>query len=94
MGITAILSELYSVFFALNKPIEDGFEHWLQLVSLIASSVNFTIGMLLKVPKNESTSGVGEDADGMMVTVLLITANVTVILIVAGNIRIPSCIMV
>ena len=49
IGSAAIVSGLYTVLFAWYKPIKDSFEHWLQLISLMASSVNFTVGMLLKV---------------------------------------------
>jgi hypothetical protein len=80
-----MLSGLYSVFFALYKPIEDMFEHWLQLVSLMASSVNFTVGMLMKIPKEDSSSGITNETDELTITILLIATNVTVVIIVAGK---------
>ena len=49
IGSAAIVSGLYTILFAWYKPIKDSSEHWLQLISLMASSVNFTVGMLLKV---------------------------------------------
>lgn len=49
IGSAAIISGLYTVLFAFYKPITDPSEHWLQLISLMASSVNFSVGMLLKV---------------------------------------------
>ena len=49
IGSAAIVSGLYTVLFTCYKPITDPSEHWLQLMSLMASSVNFTVGMLLKV---------------------------------------------
>lgn len=52
IGSAAIISGLYTVLFACYKPITDSSEHWLQLISLMASSVNFSVGMLLKVWKN------------------------------------------
>jgi hypothetical protein len=85
LGLTSILSGLYSVLFAYYKPIEDTFEYWLQLASLMASSVNFTIGMLMKIPSDETSSGINDQADTLMVTVLLVAANVFVLLLVAGN---------
>jgi hypothetical protein len=85
LGLTAILSGLYSVLFALHKPIEDAFEHWLQLASLIVTSINFTIGMLMKIPQEETSSGVSNEADSVIVTVLLVAANVAVVVIVVGK---------
>ena len=49
IGSAAFISGLYTVLFACYKPITDSSEHWLQLISLMASSVNFMVGMLLKV---------------------------------------------
>ena len=56
IGSAAIVSGLYTVLFAWYKPIKDSSEHWLQLISLMASSVNFTVGMLLKVWKTTQES--------------------------------------
>jgi hypothetical protein len=85
LGLTAMLSGLYSVLFALYKPIEDMFEHWLQLISLMTSSVNFTIGMLMKIPKEDVSSSLNHKADELTITILLITTNVTVVVIIAGK---------
>ena len=52
IGSAAIISGLYTVLFAFYEPITDSSEHWLQLISLMASSVNFSVGMLLKVWPN------------------------------------------
>lgn len=52
IGSAAIISGLYTVLFACYKPITESSEHWLQLISLMASSVNFSVGMLLKVWQN------------------------------------------
>jgi hypothetical protein len=86
LGLTSIFSGLYSVLFALHKPIEDSFEHWLQLVSLMASSVNFTIGMLMKIPQEDTSSDVNK-TDELAITILLMTANIAVVAIVAGKIN-------
>ena len=84
LGLTAIFSGLFTVGFAYSKPIEDAFEHWLQLISLMASSVNFTTGMLMKIPEEESSSGITHEADRFIVTIVLVGANVLVIALVAG----------
>lgn len=52
IGSAATISGLYSVLFVFYKPITDPSEHWLQVISLMASSVNFSVGMLLKVWPN------------------------------------------
>ena len=85
LGLTSIASGLYSVLFALHKPINDVFEHWLQLTSLIVTSVNFTIGMLMKIPQEETSSGLSNEGDSLIVTVLLVAANIAVVIIIAGK---------
>lgn len=85
LGLTAIFSGLYSVFFALYKPIEDTFEHWLQLASLLASSVNFFLGIMMKIPKDETASNTTNEADSIIMAVLLTTANVVVVVLVVGK---------
>lgn len=85
LGLTAIASGLYSVLFALHKPIMDGFEHWLQLTSLIVTSVNLTIGMLMKIPQEETSSGLSNEGDSLIVTVMLVAANIAVIIIIVGK---------
>ena len=85
LGLTAIISGLYTIMFALHKPIEDVFEHWLQLVSLMASSANFSAGMLLKIPVDEESSSINQERDTIGVTIILIAANVIVVAIVAGQ---------
>lgn len=87
LGLNAILSGLYSVFFALSKPIEDKFEYWLQLMSLLVTSVNFSVGMLLKIPEDETSSSVSGKFDSLVVTILLVGANVVVVAIIAGKQR-------
>ncbi|XP_031566998.1 uncharacterized protein LOC116301966 [Actinia tenebrosa] len=83
LGVTTILSGVYAVVFALYKPIEDKFEHWLQMVSLLATSVNFTVGMLLKIPLEETSSSISSETDALIVTVVLMAANVVVIGLIA-----------
>jgi hypothetical protein len=85
LGVTGILSGLYAIVFALYKPIEDKFEHWLQMVSLLASLVNFTVGMLMKIPIEETSSSISSEADAFVVTIVLMAANVVVVGLVAGK---------
>lgn len=88
LGMTAMFSGLYSILFAFSKPMEDSFEHWLQLISLMASSVNLTIGMLLQIPRNEISSGVNQEGDDLIITIVLVSSNVLVVTIVAGKSKI------
>jgi hypothetical protein len=92
MGLTAMFSGLYSVLFAFYKPIEDKFEHRLQLLTLMASSVNFTIGMLMRIPKHEISSGVNEEGEELTITILLVATNTSVIIIIAGTYTIVNII--
>lgn len=90
LGLTSIFSGMYTVLFALHKPMEDVFEHWLQIVSLMASSANLTMGMLLKVPLSETSSSVARSADSFGVTAMLVLVNTTVVLILAGKTKLSS----
>ncbi|XP_078356152.1 uncharacterized protein LOC144640962 [Oculina patagonica] len=83
IGSAAIVSGLYTVLFACYKPIKDSSEHWLQLISLMASSVNFTVGMLLKIPDEVISSAVTKEVDDVLITVLLVAANILVIAVIA-----------
>jgi hypothetical protein len=85
LGLSSILSGLYSVLFAYKKPISDLFEHWLQLASLLATGVNMTVGLLLKIPASENTSGLSGEIEGVGVTALLLFANVFVIGMLVGE---------
>lgn len=85
LGISSILSGLFSVLFAYNKPVPDLFEHWLQLASLLATSINMTAGLLLKIPAQETTSGLSGEIEGIGVTVLLLFANVFVVGMLVGE---------
>lgn len=86
LGAAAITSGIYSILVAYYKPIRDTFEHWLQLVSLVASFVTLNVGMLLKIPTEEtaSSSSFGE-RDSTFVSVILVAVNVTVIALMAGE---------
>lgn len=85
LGLTSMFSGMYTVLFALYKPMEDLFEHWLQIFSLMASSANFTMGMLLKVPFSETSSSIARSADSFGVTAMLVIVNITVVLILVGK---------
>ena len=85
LGTAAIVSGLYAVLFASYQPISDRFEHWLQLVSLMATCANMNVGMLLKIPEQEISSGIGTESESVVVTILLVLANLLVTGMVVGK---------
>ena len=85
LGTAAIISGIYSILVAYYKPISDTFEHWLQLVSLIASFVTMNVGMLLKIPTEEDSSSTFGDRDSGFVSVILVAVNVTIIALMMGR---------
>ena len=80
----SVSSGLYTVLFAGYKPIENAFEYWLQMASLMASWANLMAGLLLKIPENE-LSVVQTKFDSVGVTVLMISTNVFVVAMVVGE---------
>jgi len=85
LGTAAIISGIYSILVAYYKPISDTFEHWLQLVSLIANFVTMNVGMLLKIPTEEDSSSTFGDRDSGFVSVILVAVNVTIIALMMGR---------
>ncbi|XP_068696481.1 uncharacterized protein [Montipora foliosa] len=79
LGAAAIASGIYCILVAYYKPISDNLEHWLQLISLLAIFVTMNIGMLLKIPNEETYSSDVTGRDSSFLTVVLVTVNVTVI---------------
>ena len=85
LGAAAITSGIYTILVAYFKPIRDTFEHWLQLVALIANFVTLNVGMLLKIPIDEVSLESQRERDSNFVSVILVVVNVTVIAVVAGK---------
>ena len=85
LGAAAIISGIYSILVAYYKPISDTFEHWLQLVSLIANFVTMNVGMLLKIPTEEDSSSTFGDRESDFVSVILVAVNVTIIALMMGR---------
>ena len=85
LGVAAITSGLYTLFFASYQPVSDRFEHWLHLVSLMATCANMNVGMLLKIPADNISSGVNTDAESIVISILLVSVNLLVIGMVAGG---------
>ena len=85
LGVASIMSGLYTVLFVSYKPINDRFEHWLQLTSLLAICANMNIGLLLKIPEENISSGIKTVAEGIGITALLISVNVFVLGMIVGK---------
>ena len=85
LGTAAIISGFYAVLFASYQPISDRFEHWLQLVSLMATCANLNVGMLLKIPDQEISSGLGTQGDSTVITALLLLVNTVVTGMIVGK---------
>ena len=85
LGFAAIMSGLYTVLFAAYQPISDRFEHWLQLMSLVATSTNMNLGMLLKIPEESISSEVKTEIESTGISVLLIFVNLLVTGMIAGG---------
>ena len=84
LGVAAIMSGLYTVLFASYQPISDQFEHWLQLVSLLATCTNMNVGMLLKIPEENISSGIQTEVEGTGITVILVAVNLLVTGMIVG----------
>ena len=86
LGVAAITSGIYCILVAYYKPISDKLEHWLQLISLLATFVTMNVGMLLKIPAEEAySSGLVQLRDSMFVSVVLVAVNVTVVGLIVGK---------
>ncbi|XP_048588576.1 uncharacterized protein LOC116614027 [Nematostella vectensis] len=80
LGTSAVLSGLYAVFFANQKPIPYVFEYWLHLGSLVAVMATQLIGMVLRIPGEDVS--VDQGADQLGITILLLFSNVFVIVMI------------
>lgn len=85
LGTAAIISGIYSILLAYYKPIRDTFEHWLLLVSLVANFITMNVGMLLKIPTEESSSSSFGERESTFLSVILVAVNVAVIALMAGK---------
>ena len=88
LGVAALLSGLYTVVFAYYKPVTDIFEYWLQLASLLATNLNMSTGMLLKIPSQaDVTSDASSQFESVGVAVLLVANNLFVSSIIIGKLN-------
>lgn len=85
IGMAAMASGFYAVAYAQGQPIVDEFEHQLQLVSLVATFFNLSVGVLLRIPSEMVDYSIEKDKDSIGITIMLVTANVMVIGLVLGQ---------
>ena len=85
LGVAAIMTGLYTVLFAFYQPISDRFEYWLQLMSLLATCANMNVGMLLKIPSKNISSGVKAGIESTGISILLVSVNLMVAAMIAGE---------
>ena len=86
VGIAAMVSAGFAMLHGRFRPIHDRFEDYLQMTSLLVTSFNLGIGVLLKVPSDESTRNVNESHDNVGLGILLLVTNALVISVVLGKI--------
>ncbi|XP_044184238.1 uncharacterized protein LOC114974603 [Acropora millepora] len=79
IGMAAVASGFYAVAYAQAQPIVDKFEHQLQLVSLVATFFNLSVGVLLRIPSEMVDYSIEKDKGAIGITIVLVAANVMVI---------------
>ena len=84
--VLAAINCLYGVVFASYKPVEDVFEYWLQLTSIMGALANLFVGMMIKVPKDEMASSLNNTLDSIFLTGMVLFANGLVLAVVGGEV--------
>ena len=79
LGASIALSVVFIVIHAYCKPMKDKFEHWLQMLSLLAIFFNLLAAVILMIPYDD-ISGHRETA----MTVFIIVINVSVVILAIG----------
>ena len=82
VGIAAMVSAAFAMLHGRFRPITDRFEDYLQMTSLLVTSFNLGIGVLLKVPSDEAAGS----RDNVGLGILLLVTNALVISIALGEI--------
>ncbi|XP_031573692.1 uncharacterized protein LOC116307550 isoform X2 [Actinia tenebrosa] len=90
LGVTAILSGFYAVYFAHTQPIPHLFDKWLHLGALMATMANQFMAMLLKIPAETVSTLVDVESDAIGITVMLMFANLFVVIIIVVPSQIPA----
>ena len=86
VGIAAMISGVFAMLHGRFRPISDRFEDCLQMTSLLVTSFNLSIGVLLKIPSDDVAGNVGAKNDNEGLGILLLVTNAFVISIVFGKV--------
>lgn len=86
VGIAAMVSAGFAMLHGRFRPITDRFEDYLQMMSLLVTSFNLAIGVLLKMPSDKVTGSVDQTLDKVGLGILLLVTNALVISVVLGKI--------
>ena len=86
VGIAAMISGVFAMLHGRFRPISDRFEDCLQMTSLLVTSFNLSIGVLLKIPSDDVAGNVGANNDNEGLGILLLVTNAFVISIVFGKV--------
>ena len=82
LTVTIAISVMFLTSHAYFKPMNDSFEHRLQMSSLAAIFLNLLVAMALMMPNKDQSSA----AQATATTVVLILLNTVVVFVVAGNV--------
>lgn len=85
VGIAAMISGVFAMLHGRFRPIPNRFEDYLQMTSLLVTSFNLLIGVLLKIPSDDVTGNVDAKNENGALGILLLMINALVISIVFGK---------
>ena len=85
VGLACVISGLYGMFFAYNRPIMDPFEEKLMLSSLGVTFVNLGIGAVSRIPKEGLPASINPYLDNIIFNALVFGANSLVIGLLFGK---------
>ncbi|XP_072036411.1 uncharacterized protein [Amphiura filiformis] len=82
LGLSIAISVVYTVIHAYVKPMKDTFEHWLQMLSLMAIFFNLLAAIYFKVPYSDHRQE--------LMTAFILIVNLSVVLLAVGNVLIVT----
>ena len=92
VALGAVISGLYAVLFARLRPMYDGFEHRLQMLSLTVTFANLATAVVMKIPTEPNTYASDPYLDNTVVDMLLVSINASVVLAITGMFWSKPCI--
>ena len=82
LGLSIILAGFFALLHAYKKPIQDYFEHWLQMISLSVIPANLCIAYILHTIATQRFSIFDVKEEKLGISVILILLNSAVVIIV------------